>query len=80
MEGSPIALFDYKNGEQNRADAHFVVSSRNYMGVMLEEIRGLRKRVLELIQLNNLEVQKRTDLQTELLELKKILRNENESC
>ena len=43
------------------------------MGVMLAEIKELRSRVLELIQSNNLEFQKRMDLQTELNELKKVL-------
>ncbi|MDR0942438.1 MAG: hypothetical protein LBM19_02385 [Holosporales bacterium] len=77
--GNPIALFDYGSKEQNSADAHFVASARNYMGIMLEEIKNLRRRILELIQLNNIEIQKRIDLQTELEELKKILRSENEA-
>ncbi|MDR1983106.1 MAG: hypothetical protein LBQ08_04930 [Holosporaceae bacterium] len=79
VDGNPIALFDYRNREQNSADARFVVSARNYMSIMIEEIKNLRKRILELIQSNNIEVQKRMDLQTELTELKKILSNENES-
>lgn len=78
-DGNPIALFDYGSREQNRADACFFVSARNYMDVMIEEIKSLRKRVLELIQSNNVEVQKRMDVQTELAELKKVLRKENES-
>ncbi len=73
---NPIALFDYNSGEQNKADARFVASARNYMEVMLSEIKSLRKRVLELIQSNNTEVQKRMDVQAELNELKK-LQNEN---
>ncbi|MDR2781687.1 MAG: hypothetical protein LBB21_04535 [Holosporaceae bacterium] len=77
-DGNPIALFDYRDREQNRADAHFFVSARNYMSVMIEEVKCLRRRVLELIQSNNVEVQKRMDVQAELMELKKILRNENE--
>ena len=77
LESNPVALFDYRTGKQNSADAQFVASARNYMGVMLEEIKTLRKRVLELIQSNNIEVQKRTDLQTELDELKKIIRDIN---
>ncbi|MDR0631776.1 MAG: hypothetical protein LBF54_00820 [Holosporaceae bacterium] len=77
--GNPIALLDYRSREQNSADAHFMVSAKNYMDVMLGEIKILRKRILELIQSNNMEVQKRLDLQTELQELKKILRSENES-
>ncbi|MDR2107033.1 MAG: hypothetical protein LBO73_00700 [Holosporaceae bacterium] len=76
--GNPIALFDYRSGEQNRADARFVEAARNYTEVLIGEIKTLRKRVLELIQSNNSEVQKRQDLQTELAELKKILRNETE--
>ncbi|MBO7454430.1 MAG: hypothetical protein K5766_05255 [Alphaproteobacteria bacterium] len=73
LDGNPIALFDYHSGEQNRNDAHFIVAAREYMGVMLKEIKELRGRVLELIQSNNLEFQKRMDLQTELNELKKVL-------
>jgi hypothetical protein len=78
IEGNPIALLDYRSREQNSADAHFMVSAKNYMDVMLEEVKNLRKRILELIQSNNMEVQKRLDLQTELQELKKILRSANE--
>lgn len=73
LDGNPIALFDYRDGKQNRADAHFMVAAREYMGVMIKEIRELRGRVLELIQSNNQEFQKRMDLQTELNELKKVL-------
>ncbi len=72
VESNPIALFDYRGGVQNRADAHFVVSARNYMDMMLREIKILRRRVLELIQSNNIEVQKRMDLLTELHELKEL--------
>jgi hypothetical protein len=79
MEGNPIALFDYRSRDRNSADAHFLVSSRNYMGIIIREIKNLRKRVLELIQSNNMEVQKRLDLQSELEELKKILRREDET-
>jgi hypothetical protein len=78
-EGNPIALFDYKSRERNSADAHFLVSSRNYMGIMIKEIKNLRNKILELIQSNNMEVQKRLDLQSELAELKKILRSGNET-
>ena len=73
LDGNPIALFDYHSGEQNRNDAHFMVAAREYMGVMLAEIKELRGRILELIQSNNLEFQKRMDLQTEVNELKKVL-------
>ncbi|MDR2681764.1 MAG: hypothetical protein LBB29_01810 [Holosporaceae bacterium] len=79
LDGNPIALFDYRSGEQNKADAHFVVYSRNYMSVLIREIKILRKRVLELIQSNNSELQKRMDLQTELNELKKLMRDAHES-
>ena len=72
-DGNPIALFDYRSGEENRADAHFMVCSRNYMDLLLKEIKTLRKRVLELIQSNNIELQKRMDMQTELNELKEIM-------
>jgi hypothetical protein len=77
--GNPVALFDYGSGERNRADARFVEAAKNYTDVMLEEIKTLRRRVLELIQSNNAEVEKRLDLQAELSELKKVLRNENET-
>lgn len=78
LDENPIALFDYRDGAQNRADAYFVVAAREYMEVMINEIRELRKRVLDLIQSNNIEFQKRIDLQTELSELKKILDKSNE--
>lgn len=79
LDGSPVALFDYHDGKQNRADARFVVAAREYMGVMLKEIRELRGRVLELIQSNNQEFQRRMDLQTELNELKKFLNESYEN-
>ncbi|MBE6447095.1 MAG: hypothetical protein E7015_01230 [Alphaproteobacteria bacterium] len=78
LDGNPIALFDYRNGIQNRADAYFVATAREYVGVMLKEIKDLRNRVLELVQSNNLEFQKRMDLQTELNELKKLLNKSDE--
>lgn len=68
---NPIALFDYKSGVQNKADAHFVASARNYAEIMINEIKALRNRVLELIQANNLEVQKRIAAQEELMRIKK---------
>ncbi len=76
LDGNPIALFDYRSGNENRANAYFVTASREYMAILIKEIKDLRNRVLELIQANNIELQKRMDLQTELKELKKLL-NEN---
>lgn len=73
IEGNPIALIDYNSAEQNRADAHFIATARNYMGVLISEVKTLRKRILDLIQSNNTELQKRLDLQEELNELKKML-------
>lgn len=72
---NPIALFDYNEGKQNKADARFVAISRNYMDILISEIKTLRKRTLELIQANNTEVRKRLDMQTEIEELKKLLRS-----
>jgi hypothetical protein len=45
------------------------------MDVLLREVKHLRKRILELIQSNNQEVQKRLDLQIEVDELRKALEN-----
>ncbi|MDR1335119.1 MAG: hypothetical protein LBJ19_02505 [Holosporaceae bacterium] len=73
IEGNPIALFDYRSGDQNRADARFVVCARDYMHLLVSEVKSLRKRTLELIQLNNLELQKRIDLQTDFNELKQTI-------
>jgi hypothetical protein len=72
-DGNPVALFDYRSGSQNKSDAHFVANARNYMDILLGEIKTLRKRILELIQSNNLEVQRRMDLQAEISELKKTM-------
>ncbi|MDR1361852.1 MAG: hypothetical protein LBJ16_01390 [Holosporaceae bacterium] len=77
-DGIPVALFDYKSATQNKADAAFVVYSRNYMDALIGEVKTLRRRVLELIQLNNQELQKRMDTQTELQDLKKLLRDSHE--
>jgi hypothetical protein len=78
IEGNPIALFDYHSAEQNKADASFVAYSRNYMEILITEVKRLRKRILELIQSNNSEFQKRMDLQTELNELKKVMQAADE--
>ncbi|MBR1734811.1 MAG: hypothetical protein IJ730_05120 [Alphaproteobacteria bacterium] len=75
IEGNPIALIDYNSAAQNRADARFIASARNYMDVLINEVKTLRKRILDLIQSNNIELQKRLDLQEELNELKKVLQN-----
>lgn len=71
----PIALFDYNNGDQNKADAHFTSIARNYIEILVSEVKTLRKRTLELIQANNAEIRKRLDMQTELEELKKLLQS-----
>lgn len=76
IEGNPIALIDYNSAFQNKADAHFIAASRNYMDVLLSEVKSLRKRILELIQSNNVELQKRLDLQEELNELRKAIQRE----
>ncbi|MDR2766628.1 MAG: hypothetical protein LBB63_04200 [Holosporaceae bacterium] len=75
VDGNPIALFDYHSEAQNKADAGFVAYARNYMPVLLQEVKNLRKRILELIQSNNNELQRRLDLQTEVNELRKVLEN-----
>ena len=77
-ERNPVALFDYRTAEQNKYDAYFVVYARNYMRVLIDEIKILRKRILEVIQSNNIEVQKRLDLQSELNELKKMMQDIDE--
>lgn len=76
IEGNPIALFDYRSGAENTANAEFFVAARGYMEIMLKEIKALRNRVLELIQSNNIEVQKRLDLQAEVDELKRMLKDQ----
>ncbi|MDR1551378.1 MAG: hypothetical protein LBS14_01725 [Holosporaceae bacterium] len=77
-DGKPLALLDYQSKEMNSANAGFIVASRNYMRILLDEIKNLRRRILELIQSNNIEVQRREDLQSELQELKKMLRTQDE--
>lgn len=75
LNGSAVALLDYSSCDQNKADALFIASSRNYASLLLTEIKTLRKRVLDLIASNNAEIQKRVDVQGELDEIKEILRN-----
>ena len=48
------------------------------MEVLISEIKTLRKRILDLIQSNNIELQKRLDLQEELNELKKVLQDSSD--
>lgn len=55
-----IALFDYRDGGENIANAEFSALARNQMPRLITEIRALRSRIQELLEANGKEVDRRT--------------------
>ena len=79
LNGNPVALVDYRDASHNKSDAHFIACARNYMPILIAEIKRLRKRVTELIQANNIEARKSIELRYELDKIKKELSKANEN-
>ena len=69
-KANPIALLDYNSGQQNRADAHFITKVHNYAEEMFSELINLRARVVDLLNENTKEVNKRIEIQNELNKIK----------
>lgn len=67
---NPIALVDYNSGEQNRADAYFISKMHNHAEEIFDEITNLRARVVDLLNENTNEVNKRIAIQNELNKIK----------
>ncbi|MBY0430270.1 MAG: hypothetical protein K2Q10_03660 [Rhodospirillales bacterium] len=60
-----IALFDYRDGERNLANAIFSARARTDLPRLVAEIRSLRERVQALLQANSKEVDRRSQAQRE---------------
>lgn len=54
-----IALFDYRGGQRNLADAQFAAHARQDVVALVAEVRNLRARVEELLEANSREVERR---------------------
>ena len=64
-----IALLDYNEKARNHADALFIVAAKNHGLELLREIKFLRRRVVDLLDRNTQEVERRIELQKKLQEL-----------
>ena len=57
----PIALFDYRTGPENKANAAFVAQARQDIPALIEMVLGLRRRVADLLDANNREIAARIE-------------------
>ena len=67
-DDKPIALFDYRSGEANKANAAFVAAARSDVPVLLQMVSSLSRRVHELVEANNREVAARIEANKRLQE------------
>jgi hypothetical protein len=68
-DDKPIALFDYRDGPSNKANAAFVAAARTDMPMLLRLVRSLTRRVEELLDANNREIAARIEANKKLEEL-----------
>jgi hypothetical protein len=67
-DDKPIALFDYRSGAVNRANAHFVARSRQDVLVLLAAMRSMQQRIQDLLEANNREIAQRVEARRQLEE------------
>jgi hypothetical protein len=67
-DDKPIALFDYRNGPTNKANAAFVAAARSDVPLLLRLVSALSRRVQELVEANNREVAARIESNKRLQE------------
>jgi hypothetical protein len=67
-DDKPIALFDYRTGSENKANAAFVAQARQDIPALIEMVAGLRRRVADLVEANNREIAARIEANTKLKE------------
>ncbi|MGB8273913.1 MAG: hypothetical protein WCF16_01430 [Alphaproteobacteria bacterium] len=65
-DDKPIALFDYRAGAENKANAHFVAQARQDIPALIELVRGLKRRVADLLAANNRETAARIESNAKL--------------
>ncbi|MET1027700.1 MAG: hypothetical protein ABWY00_11070 [Dongiaceae bacterium] len=66
----PIALFDYRNGDENKANAEFLAHARTDIPRLLEALREARQRIEHLLDANNREIESRIAANRECCELR----------
>ncbi len=59
-DNAAIALFDYRTQEENQANADFAAVARDAIPRLTAEIKQLRQRVQQLLEVNGKEVDRRT--------------------
>ena len=64
----PIALFDYRTGPENKANAAFMAQARQDIPALIEMVLGLRRRVADLLDANNREIAARIEANAKLQE------------
>lgn len=67
-DDKPIALFDYRSGADNKANAAFVAAARSDLPLLLGLVKALSKRVEELLEANNREIAARVEANKRLQE------------
>jgi hypothetical protein len=67
-DDKPIALFDYRAGPENKANAAFVAQARQDIPALIEMVLGLRRRVADLLDANNREIAARIEANAKLQE------------
>jgi hypothetical protein len=67
-DDKPIALFDYRTGPENKANAAFVAQARQDIPALIEMVLGLRRRVADLLDANNREIAARIEANAKLQE------------
>lgn len=65
-DDKPIALFDYRPGNDNKANAAFVAHAREDVPALIEMVIGLRRRVADLLDANNREIECRVEANAKL--------------
>jgi hypothetical protein len=58
-DDKPVALFDYRRGPANQANALFVARARSDVPRLIDEVRRLNRRIQELLEANTREVDAR---------------------
>ena len=67
-DDKPIALFDYRPGTLNRANADFVAHARQDVPVLLAAMRSMQQRIQDLLEANNREIKARVEAKRQLEE------------
>jgi hypothetical protein len=67
-DDKPIALFDYRPGGANRANADFIAHARQDVPVLLAAMRSMQQRIQDLLEANNREIKARVEAKRQLEE------------